>query len=116
MTTSVHFRQGDEGWWRVEVRATTPIRLQARTIQAGTKKAAGQLRVAPRDLIPKYHFSREVTQILRGYHKARAAADELPAIRDQAIQALKGLRLSTRDIGTVLGVSHYVVHQSLQLS
>lgn len=118
---TARFERGDDGWWVVSIDELPGCHTQARTLEQGRARIREalslhigdaardvELEVKPSLPAPARHA---VARARRD--RARAEAAELAAAEatERAVAALLELGLSTRDAGTLLGLTRQRVHQ-----
>ncbi|MBZ0253161.1 MAG: type II toxin-antitoxin system HicB family antitoxin [Candidatus Methylomirabilis sp.] len=118
---TVIYRRDEDGWWAASVRGVRGCRTQGRTIEQARERVREALALFVEDadeaeLVDDVKLPPEAKEAMRRYRDARKRADaEQAKARRSARAAVRALtknaRLSLRDAGSLLGLSHQRVQQ-----
>jgi predicted RNase H-like HicB family nuclease len=120
---TVLYERDETNWWMARVVGVRGCHTQGRTIEEARRRIREALGLYVEDadgaeLIDDIRLPREISRRLGAYRSARTrAAKEQERARSEAKGAVrlltKKMRLSVRDAGTLLGLSHQRVQQLL---
>lgn len=123
---AVKYERDESGWWIASVPSVKGCHTQGRTIEEARRRIREALGLfvdhANRAmLLDRIEMPADVRRALESYRKLSSKATETERhASDAARKAVRllgtRLRVSTRDAGTLLGLSHQRVHQLRQRS
>ena len=113
------YQYGDDGWWTVSIKEVRGVHTQGRSIaQARTRvrEALGLFidGAETAELVDDIRVSAGMLNAIRKARRARQAADrhqKLATLASRAAAKKLVAKMSVRDAGEVLGVSHQYVQQ-----
>ena len=121
---TVRYERDETGWWVAQVKKTPAAITQGRTIAEARRRIREALGLALGDdaaakrakLIDDVRLPADAQRALRKARAARARLEtESKKAQDSTAKAvrtlLKGMRLSVRDAGDLIGISPQRVHQ-----
>ncbi len=122
-TFTVSFERDEEDWWVASVREVPGCHTQGRSLRETRVRIREALSLFVRGaararLIEELNLPTQAKRVVARLHQARERADRQvglarSATRDAARVLTKDLRLSVRDAGELLGLSHQRVQQLL---
>ena len=124
-TYRVQYTRDESGWWQAAVPAIRGCHTQGRTIDGARRRIRETLglfvdNVKNVTLVDDVRMPKRVAEVVKKYRAARQRADReqqlASATARRAVKALagRGLHLSRRDAGEVLGISAQRVQQLLE--
>lgn len=124
-TYRVQYTRDESGWWQAAVPAIRGCHTQGRTIDEARRRIREALglfvdNVKNVTLVDDVRMPKRVAEVVKKYRAARQRADReqqlASATARRAVKALagRGLHLSRRDAGELLGISAQRVQQLLE--
>jgi predicted RNase H-like HicB family nuclease len=118
----VLYERDESSWWVASVRAVKGCHTQGRTVEEARRRIREALGLFVADaesaeLVDEVHLPAEAKHAIRAYASSRKRADveEQRAGRAarRAVRILRGgkLKMSARDAGQLLGISHQRISQ-----
>jgi len=121
----IRYEQDAEGWWVAEIRGVPGCYTQGRTIEQARSRIVEALSALLDTDVSNVEFEDDVhlpnsaqkalSLAREAMEKAEAEMKRAEAARVNAVQALTGSGLSTRDVGRLLGVTRQRAHQLSQM-
>ena len=119
---TVHYSRTEAGWWRIIIEqplpksatSATTIPLvpmtEAQTLRMGRKKVERLLRGEKAEEV--IHLPELARAAVDAFKLAQDAASSIPSLREHAVDALREMQLSFRDIESILHISHTTAYTS----
>ena len=124
-TYRVAYERDESGWWVASVRGVQGCHTQGRTVDEARRRIREALELFVGDarrasIVDDVKLPSAATRAIRAYAALRKKADQedrraaLAARRAVRVLRTGKLRMSARDAGRLLGLSHQRVHQLTQ--
>ena len=121
-TYRVTFERDESGWWQARVPDVKGCHTQGRTVDEARRRIREALALfvegaKDAEFVDDVRLPVEATKAIRVYKRFRKQAvsfeSQAAAAAREAVRVLQGapLKMSARDAGAVLGLSHQRVHQ-----